>query len=227
MTDAQARLEEGLGHEFDDPTLLRTALTHASASAEGAGEETFERLEFLGDAVLELAISDYLFRNYPALPEGEMTKTRAAVVNETVLAELALALGIDVALLLGKGEEDGGGRAKSSILSDSMEAVLGALYLDGGYGLASELIIRLWAPLIGQQVKKPGGKDFKTRLHELVASTGEKLDYIFEEEGPDHDKVFRVDVEIDGKVVGSGIGSSKKRAQQEAARQALERLIDA
>ncbi|MDH3471191.1 MAG: ribonuclease III [Acidimicrobiia bacterium] len=224
MSDTQGGLQGALGHEFEDGGLLRVALTHASAAAEGAGPITFERLEFLGDAVLELAISDYLYLNYPDLPEGEMTKTRASVVNENVLADVAVALGVDEALLLGRGEEEGGGRNKPSILSDSLEAVLGALYLDAGFERARSVIVEHWGSLIESHVAMPGEKDFKTRLHELVAAEGKKLDYSFQEEGPDHRKTFRVAVEIDGQLVGTGTGSSKKRAQQEAARRSLESL---
>ena len=151
-----------------------------------------------------------------------MTKTRASVVNENVLAELAVSLGVGEALLLGRGEEDGGGRTKPSILSDSLEAVLGALYLDAGFTHARVVIIEHWGPLIESRVTTPGEKDFKTRLHELVAAEGKILNYAFEEEGPDHHKTFRVVVEIDGQEVGIGSGSSKKRAQQEAARKSLE-----
>ncbi|MDH3425789.1 MAG: ribonuclease III, partial [Acidimicrobiia bacterium] len=182
------------------------------------------RLEFLGDAVLELAISDYLYLNYPDLPEGEMTKTRASVVNENVLADVAATLGVDDALLLGRGEEEGGGRNKPSILSDSLEAVLGALYLDAGFERARSVIVEHWGSLIESHVAMPGQKDFKTRLHELAAAEGKKLNYSFQEEGPDHRKTFRVDVKVDGQVVGTGTGSSKKRAQQEAARRSLESL---
>lgn len=224
MATPEERLQETLGYQFSDLSLLRRALTHASAVAEGVGTETFERLEFLGDAVLELAISDYLYAEYPELSEGEMTKTRASVVQEPALAELAEELDLAAAIVLGKGEADGGGREKDSILSDALEAVLGAAYLDGGFDRAREVIARRWAPLIEDRVVSPGGKDYKTRLHEVLASQGLTPDYVFTEEGPDHAKVFQAELYIDGKQAGHGSGTSKKRAQQEAARRALESI---
>lgn len=224
MAPPEERLQEALGYQFSDLSLLRRALTHASAVAEGAGNESFERLEFLGDAVLELAISDYLHAEYPDLSEGEMTKTRASVVQQPALAELAGELELADAIVLGKGEAEGGGRRKDSILSDALEAVLGAVYLDGGFERAREVIVRRWAPLIEERVVAPGGKDYKTRLHEILASRGLTPDYTFREAGPDHAKVFQAEILVDGKRAGSGSGTSKKRAQQEAARRALESI---
>jgi ribonuclease-3 len=217
----EQRLQEMLGYQFSNPSLLGRALTHASAVAEGAGTESFERLEFLGDAVLELAISDYLYAEYPELSEGEMTKTRASVVQETALAELAGRVELADAIVLGKGEAEGGGREKNSILSDALEAVLGAVYLDGGFERVREVIVRRWAPFIEDRVVAPGGKDYKTRLHEILASRGLTPDYSFRETGPDHAKLFQAEILIDGKPAGRGSGTSKKRAQQEAARRAL------
>lgn len=224
MAAPEDRLQEALGYRFSDLSLVRLALTHASAVAEGAGTESFERLEFLGDAVLELAISDYLYAEYPDLSEGEMTKTRASVVQEPALAELAGELKLAEAIVLGKGEAEGGGRRKDSILSDALEAVLGAVYIDGGFERARDVIVRRWASLIEDRVVAPGGKDYKTRLHEILASRGLAPDYSFRETGPDHAKVFEAEILVDGKSAGSGSGTSKKRAQQEAARRALESI---
>ncbi len=224
MDDPTARLQEALGHTFADPGLLKRALIHRSAVAEGLGTESYERLEFLGDAVLGLAVAGYLVVTYPDLTEGEMAMTRASVVSEAALAPIAEDFGVGEAVVLGRGEAQTGGRAKPSILSDTLEALIGAVYLDGGFEAARAVVLRHWTPLIDERARRPGARDFKTRLQEMLAPQGRRPEYAFEERGPDHAKVFRVTVAVEGEVLGTGTGSSKKRAEQEAARVALERL---
>src|SRR5438045_3544663 len=171
--------------------MLRQAMAHRSWCAETPGSASNERLEFLGDAVLGLVVTDHLFRTYPDLPEGELAKVRASVVNSAALAELALSLDIGTALFLGKGEDQSGGREKPSILADAMEAVIGAVYLDGGWDAASEMVMGLLEVRIGEAAAGPGGQDYKTRLQELAARTLEVLpQYEVVDEGPDQAKRF-------------------------------------
>jgi ribonuclease-3 len=212
-----------LGHPFADLGLLARALTHRSLTAEESGEPSNERLEFLGDAVLGLVIADELYSSWD-LSEGEMAKVRAAVVNEASLAAVAHRIGLGAVIRLGRGEEATGGRAKPSILADAMEAVLGAVYLDGGLEAARRVILADWRPLIAERAASPGRRDYKTRLQEVLARRGIVPGYEVEAAGPDHARTFRADVFADGERLGSGEGSSKKRAQQEAARRALEAL---
>lgn len=227
MSSPGARLQAQLGYTFANGDLLRMALTHRSAVAEGLADESFERLEFLGDAVLDLVVADLLYGTYPHLAEGEMAKTRAAVVGEPSLAEIAATIGIGDALILGVGEERTGGRHKPSILSDTLEAVIGAVYLEAGLERAAQLVRRFWEPRVAARVGYPGKFDYKSRLQEVLALSGRVPDYASSAQGPDHAKKFTVEVSIDGSVVGSGRGSSKKRAEQEAARRALEALENA
>jgi ribonuclease-3 len=214
-----------LGHHFSDTGLLRLALTHRSWCAEHPEDPSNERLEFLGDAVLGLAVTSHIYSTYPDLPEGHLAKLRASVVNTTSLAELAADLGLGSGLRLGKGEDQSGGRHKESILADALEAVLGAVYLDGGWDAARELIVTLLGPAIDQVADRPGFGDYKTRLQELAV----RLDlgppvYELVGSGPDHDKRFVATVVVDRSVSGVGSGTSKKRAEQEAARTAWHRL---
>lgn len=220
MTDA---LQEALGHHFSDPSLLAAALVHRSYAAEHAGVEDNERFEFLGDAVLQLVVTDYLFEHYPAMPEGEMAKVRAACVNRMELAEVARRVGLGPHLRMGIGEMASGGRSKDSILADAMEAVLCAVYLDAGLEAALHVVLRHWTTLIRSKAQAPGLRDFKTRLQEALAVDGLLPDYQVDDSGPDHAKVFTARVTVDGQVLGVGTGRSKKEAQQEAARQAMER----
>jgi ribonuclease-3 len=222
-----ARLQAQLGYTFSSSDLLRTALTHRSAVAEDLAAGSFERLEFLGDAVLDLVVADLLYGAYPNLAEGEMAKTRAAVVGETPLAEIAALVGIGDALILGVGEERSGGRDKPSILADTLEAVIGAVYLEAGLERAAQLVRKFWEPRVAARVEYPGKFDYKSRLQEVVATRGSVPEYVSTAQGPDHAKKFTVEVSVDGSVVGSGSGSSKKRAEQEAARHALEALESA
>jgi ribonuclease-3 len=196
-------------------------MAHRSWCAETSGFESNERLEFLGDAVLGLVVTDHVYRTYPDLPEGHLAQVRAAVVNAGALAEIAEALGLGRDLLLGKGEDASGGREKPSILADAMEAVIGAVYLDGGWDAASELVMRLLRERIAEAAAGPGGHDFKTRLQELAARRFDQLPrYEVFGEGPDHAKRFSATVYLAGAVAGTGEGRSKKQAEQGAARQA-------
>jgi ribonuclease-3 len=219
--DGLTRLEERLGWPFRDRERLLAALAHRSWCAEHPDTESNERLEFLGDAVLGLVVTDRVFALYPGLPEGELAKVRAAVVNADVLAELAVEVGLGSELLLGKGEDASGGRAKPSILSDAMEAVIAAVYLDGGWEAANELVLRLLAGRIAQAAAGPGGHDYKTRLQELAARRFDRLPrYQVTGHGPDHAKRFIATVMLDGEARGTGEGRSKKHAEQAAAKAA-------
>lgn len=217
----RAALAERLGWEVKDQDLFATALAHRSWCAEHAGREPNERLEFLGDAVLGQIVTDYLFRTYPDLPEGELAKARAAVVNSVSLAGTARELRLGDALLLGKGEDSSGGRLKPSILADAMEALIGAIYLDAGYEATDEIVLRLLGPRLSESARGPGEDDYKTRLQELCAQTYDQLPtYRLTDSGPDHAKVFVAEVSVGGQSMGKGEGRSKKQAEQMAARQA-------
>jgi ribonuclease-3 len=217
-------LEERLGHEFRAPGLLVHALTHRSLESERPHEPSNERLEFLGDAVLQLAVTDFLFDEYPHLPEGQMAKIRAACVNRSELARIARRLELGRDIRLGRGEEATGGREKSSILADALEALLAAIYLDGGMEAAGGVIMKHWEALIREKATSPGRLDYKTRLQEVLAARAETPEYEVEGEGPDHARVFSATVAVGGVLIGRGSGQSKKEAQQVAAREALARL---
>ncbi|MDP8959624.1 MAG: ribonuclease III [Actinomycetota bacterium] len=225
LSDARlASLEEPLGYRFSDRSRLRQALVHRSYLSEHEGEESNERLEFLGDAVLQLAVTDFLFDRFPQLPEGDMAKVRAGVVNAVTLAALAERLGVGEHLLLGKGEEATGGRVKDSILADAMEAVLGAVYLDSGYERVRQVILDLVGREVAQRVLQPGWRDYKTRLQEVLAKQGLRPVYQSRAEGPEHLRSFTASVAADGRELGRGLGPSKKRAEQRAAEEALRKL---
>ena len=217
-------LENVIGYQFKQPELLRQALTHSSfANEKHKKQSDNERLEFLGDAVLELVSSEFLFKNYPKMPEGEMTKFRASIVCEPTLALCTKEIDLGKYLYLGKGEDLTGGRTRKSILSDAMEAVIGAIYLDGGFEAAKAFIHRFI--LVDVEHKKLF-HDSKTILQELVQGNyKEELHYVLVgEEGPDHDKSFKVEAMIGDEVVGHGTGHTKKAAEQEAAYEALLKL---
>jgi ribonuclease-3 len=200
-------------------------MAHRSWCAETVGQDSNERLEFLGDAVLQLVVTDHIFRTYDSLPEGELAKVRASVVSAAALAEVAAVLNVGDALLLGKGEDQSGGREKPSILADAMEAVIGAVYLDSGWRPAADLVMRLLGVHIGAAAAGPGGHDYKTRLQELAARRFDQLPrYEVLDEGPDHAKRFFATVLVAGEVRGRGEGRSKKQAEQGAARMAWEAL---
>jgi ribonuclease-3 len=218
-------LADRLGWRVDDLALLARSLAHRSWVAETPGSDSNERLEFLGDAVLGLVVTDHLFRTYPTLPEGELAKVRASVVNSAALAEVAAELDVGDALLLGKGEGQSGGREKPSILADAMEALLGAVYMDQGWHAAADLVMRLLGDRIEEAAAGPGGQDYKTRLQELCARRFDDLPrYEVTDEGPDHAKRFDASVRVLGAVRGTGHGRSKKQAEQAAARVAWQEL---
>ncbi len=220
-TGSTLTLEDRLGHRFADPERLSLALSHRSWCAEHPGERSNERLEFLGDAVLGLVVTDHLFERYPDLPEGEMAKTRAAVVSAPTLAQVGADLDLGPRLRLGKGEDASGGRTKGSILADAVEAVIGAVYLDGGIDPARGLVLGLLGERIDVAASRPGATDYKTRLQEIAAHDGvSRPRYSVEESGPDHDKTFHASVTIGDETLGRGEGSSKKEAEQRAARAA-------
>lgn len=217
-------LEAALGHAFSSPSLLAAALVHRSYSAEHPEVEPLERLEFLGDAVLQMVVTDFLYRNCPGLLEGQMAMVRAASVNGTELAEVAAAIGLGPHLLLGRGEASSEGQAKDSILADAMEAVLAAVYLDGGWEAATRVILHHWSERLLRAAEEPGRADYKTRLQEVLAAEGRRPEYRLGDTGPDHDKVFQAEVRVDGRLLGEGQGGSKKEAQQAAAKVALDAL---
>ena len=201
-----------------DPMLLERALTHRSFAYENGGLPTNERLEFLGDAVLGLVVTDTLYRGHPDLPEGQLAKLRAAVVNMRALADVAASIGLGSYVRLGRGEETTGGRAKSSILADTLEALLGAVYLDSGLEAAATLVHRLFDPLIVEAATLGAGLDWKTSLQELAAGSAVGVpEYVISESGPDHEKLFSAVVLVAGEACGEGSGRNKKQAEQQAA----------
>ncbi len=214
-------IENNIGYRFRDDTLLAEALTHSSyANEHGLGRIACnERLEFLGDTVLSTITAEYLFAITPELPEGELTKRRAALVCEGALARFATELGLGDFLMLGRGEEKGGGRQRPSILADCFEAVVAAVYLDGGMPKARELVLRF---IVSDDVAGDA-RDYKTELQEIVQQNPEeRLRYVLtDESGPDHDKLFTFEVHLNSNVIGRGSGRSKKQAEQAAAREAL------
>ena len=217
-------LQTSLGHRFASIQLLDAALIHSSYAAEHEEAEDNERLEFLGDAVLQLAVTGFLFDRYPALREGQMAKVRAACVNRRELATIARSIDLGSFIHVGAGEHSSGGRHKDSILADAMEAILAAVYLDAGFERSEQVILSLWENLIHEKAKRPGGLDYKTRLQELLAASGKKPEYEVVGEGPDHARVFTARVTVDGAELGVGSGGSKKEAQQDAARMAIDLL---
>jgi ribonuclease-3 len=220
-----SRLERQLRVRFRDPRVLQISLIHRSYAFEQGTTETNERLEFLGDAVLGLVVTDLAFRRFPDMPEGELAKLRAATVNMITLAEVARDLALGQELFLGRGEELSGGRDKTSILADAMEAVLGAIYVDRGLGAVADAIERLFWPRMAAYARGEGDRDYKTGLQELAAQdVGTVPQYRVQEEGPDHAKEFTATVFLDGHPYGRGQGRSKKEAEQQAARQAFDRL---
>lgn len=220
-------LEKKLGHVFRDRALLATALTHSSYANENRGRgECNERLEFLGDSVLGMVVADALFRRFPELPEGRMTRLRAQLVCEESLHRVASELGLGEYVRLGRGEEHTGGRRRTSILADAVEAVIAAMYLDGGLETAKAFIERQILSALDGSGPVMRVEDCKTELQELVQKkSGQSLSYeLLGESGPDHDKTFTSQVSLNGRPIGSGSGRTKKEAEQAAARAALEAL---
>ena len=219
-------LEAAIGYRFNNISLLQNALTHSSYANERWHNSLMsnERLEFLGDAILGMTVAKFLYQTFPDRPEGELTRMRADMVCEQTLAKVAAKIDLGRHLLLGNGEEQGGGRNRNSILADAVESVIAASFLDGGMEAAQQFIDRFI--LVEVPVKRLHNADYKTALQELVQQKkNQVLTYaLIGESGPDHDKKFEVEVKLNGTVVGAGSGSSKKRAEQDAARVAMERL---
>ena len=227
MTDADeslARLERITGHALDHAVLER-AITHRSYAYENGGLPTNERLEFLGDAVLGVIVTETLYRTYPDLAEGQLAKLRAAVVNSRALADVSRSLGLGGYLRLGRGEESTGGRDKSSILADALEALIGAVYVEAGLVAATQFVHQLFDDLIEEAARLGAGLDWKTSLQELTASQFLGVPYYeIGESGPDHEKTFTAEVKVGGVVHGRGSGRSKKEAEQQAAEEAWNRI---
>lgn len=221
MTDLQNKI----GYQFKNPALLNEALTHSSYANEHKSQHIKynERLEFLGDSVLSIVVSDYIYKNCPELPEGELTKLRASLVCEKSLYEFAKKIDLGKYLILSKGERNNGGADRPSILSDAFEALIAAIYIDGGIAPASKHILNFVIPAI-KNSKKKKINDYKTTLQEIIQKNpGERLEYVLvKESGPDHNKHFVVEVHLNSNVIGKGGGRSKKEAEQQAAREALE-----
>ena len=222
----QEALDQALGVTFADPGLRRAALTHRSFAFEQGLDLTNERLEFLGDSVLGLVVTDMAYRSFPALPEGQLAKLRAAIVNMQALADVARSLDLGNMVLLGRGEELSGGREKPSILADALEAVFGAVYLDRGLDVARSMIERLFRPRMDAYARGEGDRDYKTMLQELASQRVRSMpEYRLQERGPDHEKEFTATVFLNNEALGRGVGRSKKEAEQQAAREAYERMF--
>ena len=220
-------LRAALGDPQLDPELLERALTHRSYAYENGGLPTNERLEFLGDSVLGVVVTDTLYRAHPELSEGRLAKLRAAVVNARALAEVARTIGLGEHIKLGRGEETTGGRDKSSILSDTVEAVIGAVYLSGGFEAAGKVVHLLFDPLMEVAAGLGAGLDWKTSLQELSAEHALGVpEYLIEDEGPDHEKTFTAKVRVGEKRYGHGTGRSKKEAEQQAAETAYRAIAE-
>jgi ribonuclease-3 len=218
--DPIAALEEAMGYRFQDPAMRDEALTHPSFAAEHAMAPNYERLEFLGDAVLQMAVTRYVYSAMPGAPEGDMTLVRAGVVAEPALAAMGRAWGVPDAVRLGRGETLTGGRDKESIVSD----VLGAVYLEAGFAAAEEIVLRHWAELVDDLTAEPGRRDYKTRLQEVLVAAGTDVSYVVTDTGPEHAKEFTAIAVSAGEELATGHGSSKKRAEQNAARLALDKV---
>jgi ribonuclease-3 len=222
-----ADLRAALGDPVLDPELLERALTHRSFAYENGGLPTNERLEFLGDSVLGVVVTETLYRIHPDLSEGRLAKLRAAVVNARALAEVGRGIGLGEHIKLGRGEQSTGGRNKASILSDTVEAVLGAVHLSGGFEVSALVVHHLFDPLIAAASSLGAGLDWKTSLQELSAEHGLGVpEYLIEDEGPDHAKTFTARVRVGEGVYGNGVGRSKKEAEQAAAETAYGEIVE-
>ena len=214
-------LEKNIGYKFKDNKYLKIALTHKSYLDEYPELQSNQRYDFFGDAILDFDLTEYLFEKCPDLDEGSLTKIRSSAVNQFYLVKLGKKIEIGKYLYLSKAEESTGGREKDSILEDALEALIAALYFDGGLKAVNEFVSKFIYPSIKELSLNPGQKDYKTRLQEYFAKQGLKVNYEDTSHGPDHNKNFSTDVFLDGKIIGSGIGKSKKSAQQSAAKDAL------
>ncbi|MDN5893598.1 MAG: ribonuclease III [Nocardioides sp.] len=221
-------LRSALGSPDLDPELLDLALTHRSFAYENGGLPTNERLEFLGDSVLGVVVTEHLFRTHPDLSEGRLAKLRAAVVNARALAEVARTIGLGEHIKLGRGEESTGGREKASILSDTVEAVIGAIHISGDFDNACAVVHRLFDPLMDAAAALGAGLDWKTSLQELSAEHALGVpEYVIEDSGPDHLKEFIAEVKVGDRLYGHGVGRSKKEAEQQAAETAYGEIVAA
>jgi ribonuclease-3 len=221
-------MERQIGHRFNNAELLERALTHKSFANENRVPADNERLEFLGDAVLNLIVSEYLMRTCPDSPEGDLSRLRAAVVSEPALAVVARGIGLGAYLRLGKGEEQSGGRDKDSLLANCLEALIASLYLDAGKETSEAFVLRFFEETMKRTCTSRGTLDYKTEVQELCQDRLKQLpEYrIVSETGPDHQKQFTVELAVKGEVHGRGVGKSKKEAEQKAAKEALERLSE-
>ncbi len=219
-------IQQRIGHRFKNEELLERSLIHKSYANENRVRAHNERLEFLGDAVLGLVISEYLMRNCPDSSEGDLSRLRAAVVSEPALANIAREIGLGGYILLGRGEEQTGGRNKDSLLANCLEALIASIYLDAGKDASEAFVIRFFEEVITKTCTARGTQDYKTELQELCQERLKQLpEYrIVSETGPDHQKQFAVELSIKGGVYGRGVGKSKKEAEQKAAKEALEKL---
>ena len=224
--EALSALQDEISYQFQDPGLLNEALTHRSYAHEQTGgmSRDNERLEFLGDSVLNVIISHLIMERFPHYREGKLTRLRASLVNKKSLARISKNLGINQRLLLGKGESLRGGREKSSVISDGYEALIGAIYLDGGFEKAFEVVERQFSPFLDEGLSDDG--DFKTKVQQICQSRFGRLPryQLSEVKGPEHDKTFGAEIFIDRRSYGYGVGKNKKQAQQNAAREALKRI---
>lgn len=216
--------EKNIGYSFKDIEHLKIALTHKSFIDEEPTSPTNQRYEFIGDTILDYDLSLFLFDNYPNLDEGSLTKIRSGAVDQNALVNLAKEIDIGKYLFMSKPEESTGGRDKSSILEDAVEALIAAIYFDGGLEEVNKFISKFIYPLIDKLSKNPGQKDYKTRLQEYYAKKGQKVTYTAKSEGPDHNKQFNAQVILENKIIGKGIGKSKKNAEQMAAKDAFSKM---
>ena len=225
-----SEFQKKIGYKFNDEALLKKALTHGSyVNEKGEGKDkNNERLEFLGDAFFDAVISEELYGRLDGVEEGTLTKLRALVVCEKSLASCGRLIGIGEYVLLGRGEENTGGRDKDALIADALEAVIGAVYLDGGYGAVRDVVLRTFASRIDEAISGKLKSDYKTALQETLQAAGEfGISYrLAKEEGPDHDKVFYINLFSAKKLIGKGQGKSKKEAEQNAAKDALERGVN-
>ena len=216
--------EKNIGYSFKDIEHLKIALTHKSFIDEEPTSPTNQRYEFIGDTILDFDLSLFLFDNYPNLDEGSLTKIRSGAVDQNALVNLAKEIDIGKFLFMSKPEESTGGRDKSSILEDAVEALIAAIYFDGGLEEVNKFISKFIYPLIDKLSKNPGQKDYKTRLQEYFAKKGQKVTYTAKSEGPDHNKQFNAQVILENKIIGKGLGKSKKNAEQMAAKDAFSKM---
>ena len=217
-------LEKNIGYKFKNITFLKIALTHKSYLDEYPELQSNQRYEFFGDAILDFDLTEYLFENYPELDEGSLTKIRSSAVNQFYLVELGKKINIGKHLYLGSAEDSTGGRHKDSIIEDALEALIAALYFDGGLKAVNDFVSKFIYPSIKDLSQNPGQKDYKTRLQEYFAKKGLKVIYQDSSHGPDHNKNFSSEVLLNDEVIGAGDGKSKKSAQQSAAKDALAKL---